>query len=92
VLADAARRLQPAAEPEEPLWDRWCVRAREEGVEPELARLGRAVIWASRSPSVDDERRAECGWLDDGEDMLELALDDPEAAAEGWRAVLEGSD
>jgi len=89
VLADAARPLRIDSDREESLWDRWFVRALSEGLDEELAKLGRAVIRSARSVRLEEERRAECGWSDDGDGMLEMAVDDPEAAEDCWRALLD---
>jgi hypothetical protein len=93
VLAEASRpswREPPMQDPE-PLWERWFERAVEEGVDEDLASLGRSVIRECSAQRWDAERRAECGWLDDGEAMLELALVEPEQAEERWRLLLDGA-
>jgi len=92
VLAEAVHApwLEELGERDEPLWERWFERALEEGVEQSLARLGRAVIRASAARAWDEELHAECGWLDDGEAMLELALLEGERAEARWRFLLEG--
>jgi hypothetical protein len=91
VLAEASRASwrEPAGEDLEPLWERWFERAVEEGVEEDLASLGRSVIRECRTQRWGEERRAECGWFDDGDAMLELALVDPEQAEERWRLLLD---
>jgi hypothetical protein len=92
VLAEAAHPpwLAPESEADEPLWDRWFLRAVEDGVEEDLASLGRSVIRESDAQAWDDERRGECGWFDEGEAMLELALVAPERAQARWSFLLEG--
>jgi hypothetical protein len=92
VLAEAARPswLESLAQQDEPLWERWFERALEEGVEESLARLGRALIRGSVARGWDEDRCAECGWLDEGEAMLELALLEADRAETRWRSLLEG--
>jgi hypothetical protein len=91
VVAEASRPSwrEPAAEELEPLWERWFERAVEEGLEEDLASLGRSLIRVCREQRWDAERRAECGWFDDGEAMLELALVEPEQAEARWRLLLD---
>jgi hypothetical protein len=88
VVAEASGR--PAADPVYgPLWERWFDEALEQGVEDDLASLGRSVIREAKMLSWGVEREAECGWLDDGEAMLELALVDPDRARAAWQALLD---
>lgn len=91
VLAEAAHPpwVDPALAPLEPLWDRWFDRALEEGVEEDLASLGRTVIREAGEQDWDEELRGECGWFDDGEAMLDLAMLTPERAEARWRALLD---
>ena len=72
------------------LWERWFERAVEEGIDEDLASLGRSLIREARMQRWHGERLAECGWLDDGEAMIELALIEPERAGARWRALLDG--
>jgi hypothetical protein len=90
VVAEAA--LPPPrghVEAADPLWERWFERAVEEGVEEDLATLGRSLIREARLLGFRDERLAQCGWMDEGEAMLQLALLDPEAAEEAWHTLLD---
>lgn len=90
VLQDAKAPLRVVDDDaEEPLWERWFERAVEEGVDEELAMLGRAVIRSARSARVEADHRAECGWSDEGDAMLELALEDADGADEHWRRLLD---
>lgn len=89
VLAEAQRGVPHGVESSEPLWERWFDRAREDGVDEDLASLGRSVIREARMQRWHGERLTECGWADDGEAMLELALLDPERAAARWQALLD---
>lgn len=88
VLDEAARG--PARRRRQPLppWETWYRRALEEGIEDELARLGRAVMREAEMQGFSDELRAECGWLDDGLGMLELAATEPDAAYQRWNELL----
>lgn len=76
----------PAAEP---LWERWFERALEQGVDEELAGLGRSLIREASEAGWSDDAAAEGGLLDDGEAMLELALLQPDHAAAHWQALLD---
>jgi hypothetical protein len=94
VLAEAVHPawLEPSStlpDPADPLWERWFERAIEQGLDEDLASLGRSLICEAHMQRWDPERRAECGWFDDGEEMLELALLDPEHAQARWRALLD---
>jgi hypothetical protein len=91
VVAEARGTPMPQAEAAiEPLWERWFEQAIEQGVDEELADLGRALMCEAREAGWVDDRAAEAGLLDDGEAMLELALLHPGAAAARWQALLEG--
>ena len=80
---------RPGRQRSEPLWDLWYARAMEEGVEEELAALGRSVIGAAREQLWDEDVRAECGWMDEGDAMLDLATYAPDRAETHWRALLD---
>src|SRR4051794_39643550 len=90
VMAEARLGASRATEPSEPLWERWFERALEDGVDEDLASLGRSLIREARIQGWHGERLTECGWLDDGEAMLELAVLNPERAGARWRALLDG--
>ena len=89
VLAEANDLAWAPPGDAEPLWERWFQRALEEGVDEDLASLGRSLIHECSERGWNGELRAECGWLDDGEDMLELALVAPEEAGARWRQLLD---
>ena len=72
-----------------PLWDRWFERAMEQGVDEELASLGRSLIRVAIDQRWQDDRAADSGLLDEGEDMLELALLDADDAHARWRTLLD---
>ena len=91
VVADAARPPgHTAIEQPDPLWERWFERALEDGLDDDLASLGRSLIREAHVQGWRGERLAECGWLDDGETMLERALVDPERMRARWQALLDG--
>ena len=90
VVAEASHPPpREQAEATDPLWERWFERAIEEGVEEDLATLGRSLIREAHLLGFGDERLAQCGWMDDGEAMLQLALLDPEGAEEAWHTLLD---
>jgi len=90
VLAEARGAPGPEGAAEAP-WERWFERAREHGVDEELAGLGRALMEEASVSGWAGDAAAEGGLLDDGEAMLELAQLDPESAAEHWQALLDRS-
>jgi len=51
--------------------------------------LGRAVMREAHQHNWRDHLKIECGWNDDGEEMLELALSEPEQAAKRWEHLLQ---
>ena len=90
VVAEA--RGQPHAPPETaiaPLWERWFERALEHGVDEALAGLGRALMREASDARWSDERAADGGLLDEGEGMLELALNHPDHAELRWHTLLD---
>jgi hypothetical protein len=90
VLAEASgRSLGLRGADDGPLWERWFERAIEQGVQDDLANLGRSVIREAREHGWNAARSAECGWIDDGEAMLELAVADPMAAYTEWQQLLD---
>lgn len=70
-------------------WDEWKARATAAGVPEDLAGLGRAVVREAYQHSWSPELQTECGWDDDGEAMIELALRDPAHASRRWSLLLE---
>jgi hypothetical protein len=85
--ADGLNHLRPDAQGRY-AWDRWEARATEAGLAQELAALGRAVMREAVQHDWTPRLKAECGWLDEGQAMLELALRDAPAAAERWDYLL----
>ena len=90
VVAEA--RGEPHAPPETanaPPWERWFERALDHGVDEALAGLGRALIREACDARWSDERAADGGLLDEGEGMLELALNHPDHAELRWHTLLD---
>lgn len=75
---------QPGSYP----WDVWQTNALESELTEELAVLGRAVMREAAQHNWRPQLQAECGWNDEGEAMLELALSEPKQAAELWEHLL----
>lgn len=69
-------------------WDCWQTRAQAAGLPEDLAVLGRAVMREAVQHAWAPELKAECGWSDAGQAMLERALADGEATAARWRELL----
>jgi hypothetical protein len=69
-------------------WDHWETRAKNAGVDEDLAELGRALIREADQHSWDEDLQSECGWSDNGDAMLELALNSPQKAQERWELLL----
>ena len=87
-----ASQLQPVHAPCKPgsyPWDFWETRAIEAGLPEELAILGRAVMREAHQHNWNPHLQAECGWLDNGEQMLELATSEPHKAKKRWEHLLE---
>lgn len=70
-------------------WDEWEARARASGVTEELVLLGRAVIREANQHCWSAQLQRECGWDDDGDAMIELALRDPARAKRRWSWLLD---
>jgi hypothetical protein len=67
-------------------WERWAI---DQGLNPDLAGLGRAVIREASQHCWTDRLQSLCGWHDDGRRMLRLALRSPEKARKRWERLLE---
>ena len=83
----ALETARQGAMPESYAWDRWKTKALAAGVAEELAELGRAVMrehYQHGWPSHDNEVSARSG-----EEMLRLALSEPEEAAARWQWLLD---
>ena len=70
-------------------WDHWCDRAKAAGVAGDLAELGRAVMREADQHMWPEALQDECGWSDDGAAMIDLAMQDPNAASTRWAWLLE---
>ena len=70
-------------------WDAWESRARGVGLADELAALGGIVIRDAYQHGWPVELRTRCGWADDGDEMLALALAAPAQAGDEWERLLE---
>jgi len=70
-------------------WDGWEKHALAQGVAPDIAALGRAVIREAWQHGWLAPYRALCGWRDDGRLMLQLALNAPAFAQHVWSWLLE---
>jgi hypothetical protein len=70
-------------------WDWWEKRALARGVPNELATLGRAVMREADQHLWEPQLQALCGWTDEGEAMIELALIGPGRAYFTWRKLLD---
>jgi len=70
-------------------WDRWGKFARVHGVPLDLAMLGRAVIREAWQHGWDERHMSLCGWRDDGQRMLLLAMRKPAVAWRRWERLLE---
>lgn len=70
-------------------WDRWRLRALDAGLSDDLAWLGRHVMREAVQHAWSEELRAECGWEDEGQAMLELALRAPRKARKRWQRLMD---
>lgn len=69
-------------------WDRWERWAMEQGLHRTLAGLGRSVIREAYQHQWDPHLKSLCGWRDDGQRMLEVALRRPAVAVARWSRLL----
>ena len=70
-------------------WDLWEQKARDAGVADALAGIGRSVMREAVQHSWTAELMSECGWDDEGNQMIELALKDATSAENRWRYLLD---
>ena len=70
-------------------WDHWKERALAAGMPAELAVLGRAVMREAYQHAWSEELQAACGWEDEGNAMLVLALETPKLAFATWQNLLD---
>ena len=69
-------------------WDDWQRFALEQGLAPDLATLGRAVMREADQHCWCWRLMAECGWGDAGRAMLARALKHPARTAARWQWLL----
>jgi hypothetical protein len=70
-------------------WDDWQSWAVSQGVPVAMAALGRAVIREACQHGWTERLKSLCGWRDDGQRMLKLALRSPETARKRWQRLLD---
>jgi len=70
-------------------WDDWEAYAKANGVPEALASLGRATIREAYQHGWSRKLKSLCGWKDDGQRMVKLALRSPERAKNRWNRLLE---
>ena len=70
-------------------WDDWERAALARGVETPLANLGRAVMREAYQHDWEPLLQAVCGWEDEGEAMIALALEHPKHAQWTWQKLLD---
>jgi len=68
-------------------WDDWHRYALARGLEAGLAGLGRLLIRAAFNHGWEPWLQSVCGWSDDGQALLALALRSPEAARQQWEVL-----
>jgi hypothetical protein len=66
-------------------WERWAV---AQGLDRELAALGRLTIREAYQHQWDDRLKSLCGWGDDGQALLAHTLRFPKAARRQWDILL----
>lgn len=69
-------------------WDRWHRWAIAQGLDEKLAGTGRSLIREAYNHSWDDRLKADYGWSDDGQAMLDHALRAPKVARRQWDILL----
>jgi len=69
-------------------WDMWQEWAIEDGISEDLAGLGRSVIREADEQGWSEDLQAECGWSDNGAEMIQFALAAPDEARERWEFLL----
>ena len=67
-------------------WQRWAI---AQGVTEDIADLGRSVIREAYQHGWSERLQSLCGWRDDGQRMVKLALHSPEKARKQWDHLLE---
>lgn len=67
-------------------WERWAI---AQGVDRELAALGRLTVREAYQHQWDDRLKSLCGWHDQGRRMVKLALRSPGTARKRWQRLLD---
>jgi len=67
-------------------WERWAI---AQGLNADLAALGRLTIREAYQHQWDDRLKSLCGWRDDGRRMLKLAARSPRTAERRWQRLLD---
>jgi hypothetical protein len=70
-------------------WDDWEKDALAAGVPKDLAGLGRLTVREAVQHDWDERLKSLCGWYDQGQRMIKLALRSPEKARYRWNRLLE---
>ncbi len=70
-------------------WDEWERTALERGVDRNLATLGRAAMREAYQHDWEAKLQKLCGWEDEGEAMVGIALSMPEQARHIWEKLLD---
>lgn len=70
-------------------WDGWHRWALAQGLAPDLASLGRSLIREANQHDWDERLKSLCGWRDNGQRMLQLALRSPATASKRWNRLME---
>ena len=70
-------------------WDDWERDALAAGVPKELAGLGRLTVREAYQHDWDDRLKSLCGWHDQGQRMIKLALRSPQSAEHRWQRLLD---
>lgn len=70
-------------------WDQWKQWALDDGVDGQLAELGRQTIRVAHEHGWPAELQSECGWGDNGAAMIRLALAQPADAEARWKTLLD---
>lgn len=78
-----------ACQPGDYPWDHWQKWALEDGVDADLAGLGRDLIREADQHGWNELLRKECGWSDSGKAMIELALQKPDEARKRWERLMK---
>ncbi len=71
------------------LWTLLHVLWLEAGLSDDLAWLGRDLMREAVQHAWSEELKAECGWEDEGQAMLELALRAPRKAEKRWQRLMD---